>query len=60
MMKVGDQVWFRGKFADHFSVRGVIEDIREPAEQKANESVQYGVRLENNNYKLATEGQLRV
>lgn len=50
-MKVGDKVWFRGRWSDDFSLRGVIETIREDGE--------FGVRLENGNFSWAQAGQLK-
>lgn len=47
--KVGDAVWFRGSFVRHFSVRGVVEDVREN---------RYGIRLENGNPVDCEEDQL--
>ena len=67
MLKVGDKVWFRGKHARQFSIRGRVEFL--PAFEEATERCVigalgdydekcYGVRLENGNFHWARPNQL--
>lgn len=50
-MKVGDQVWFTGKFTKTRTMRGVVEVIQQDA---------VGVRLENGDFSWAMEDKLEV
>lgn len=52
--QVGHPVICRGKFAQGFSLRGVVEDLRETDGQ-----VFIGVRLENNNFQWFPESDVR-
>lgn len=62
-MKKGDKVWFRGRFAKEFSVRGEIEvvDTCNPHSLGIPPAfpVAYGVRLENGNFHWAGKDQLK-
>ena len=60
-MNKGDKVWFRGRYASEFSIRGVIEDIdtRERREHPDAPNPGYGVRLENGNFHWAAGDQLK-
>lgn len=55
LFRVGERVWFRGRHADRFTVRGVIEKVT----PKTGHEVIYGVRLENGNYVIAEPNQVR-
>jgi len=48
-MKIGTRVWYRGKFASQFSLRGTVENT---------DGVRFGVRLENGNFAWAEASQV--
>jgi len=50
-MKIGDLIWFRGQFAQDFTLRGTIEAMEATG--------QFGVRLENGNFKWASEAHIK-
>ena len=50
-MKVGDQVWFTGKFTKTRTMRGVVEVIQQDV---------VGVRRENGNFSWTLEDKLEV
>ncbi len=51
MFREGELVWYRGKFATEFSVRGQIEAVSGDL---------LGVRLENGNFAWASAAQLKM
>lgn len=54
-MNVGDKVWFRGKFAKNFSIRGTIEVLNDGYSPEA----PIGVRLESGNFVRAAASQVK-
>lgn len=54
MFRPGERVWFRGKHATEFSLRGEITETI-----SVGPGVRYGVRLENGNHIFADPDQVR-
>jgi hypothetical protein len=58
VFRTGDLVWFRGKFAKQYSVRGVVECVSQRDDTL--EGVTYGVRLENGNFSSCDWTQVKA
>lgn len=53
-LKIGDKVWFRGQYAEHFTLRGTIEAVNDGYRPD-----HFGIRLENGTFRWATAAQIK-
>lgn len=60
-LPAGTPVWFRGAYASEFSLRGTIEEVIPTTDQRGTITGvhRYGVRLQNGNYSLCCENQVK-